>query len=160
MKVSELVADLIRSPAPADGLRTLTPAEPADSADTRTTLSFPRLRTVADFADARGFPQAVRNHPQASANPQTRATPSDPQVPQVPQPADAATVPPVAADPTAQRRRLVRAAEREGIDRHVIDVLTDDDLEGCQHWSDTQLRVAARWHRDDPPALWRKGGDA
>ena len=158
MKVSELVADLIRSPAPADGLRTLTPAEPADSADTRTTLSFPRLRTVADFADARGFPQAVRNHPQASANPQTRATPSDPQVPQVPQPADAATVPPVATDPAVQRRRLLAAALREGVPRHVIDCLTDADLEGIEHWTDVQLRTCVRWHQSDPPRLWRKKG--
>ena len=158
MKVSELVADLIRSPAPAGGLRTLTPAEPADSADARTTLSFPRLRTVADFADAKGFPQAVRNRPQASANPQTHATPSDPQNPQVPQPADAATVPPVAADPTEQRRRLLAAALREGIDRAVIDELDDADLEGCQHWSDCQLRTIVRWHQADPCALWKTGG--
>ena len=60
-------------------------------------------------------------------------------------------------DPNEQRTRLLAAALREGIDRRVIDVLTDDDLEGCQYWSDCQLRVAARWHQADPPSLWRKG---
>ena len=57
---------------------------------------------------------------------------------------------------TVQRQRLLLAALREGIPRDVIDVLTDDDLEGCQYWSDTALRTAARWHRDDPCALWRQ----
>ena len=60
-------------------------------------------------------------------------------------------------DPSEQRRRLLAAALREGIDRAVIDELDDADLEGCQHWSDCQLRTIVRWHRDDPPSLWRKG---
>ena len=59
---------------------------------------------------------------------------------------------------TVQRRRLLLAALREGIDRAVIDCLDDADLEGVQHWTDVQLRTAVRWYRDDPPALWRKGG--
>ena len=64
------------------------------------------------------------------------------------------------ADPTVQRKRLLLAAAREGIDPEVIHCLTDADIEGCQFWSDVQLRTCVRWHRDDPPALWRKGGDA
>ena len=59
-------------------------------------------------------------------------------------------------DPAEQRARLLLAAQREGIDRAVVDALDDADLEGIEHWSDTQLRVAARWHRDDPCALWRQ----
>lgn len=58
-------------------------------------------------------------------------------------------------DPTEQRTRLLLAAQREGIDRDVIDCLDDADLEGVEHWSDTQLRTAVRWYRDDPPSLWR-----
>ena len=62
------------------------------------------------------------------------------------------------ADPIEQRRRLLRAALREGIDPEAINCLEDADLLGIEHWSDTQLRVAARWHRDDPPRLWNRGG--
>ena len=61
-------------------------------------------------------------------------------------------------DPSEQRARLLAAALREGVPRHSIDCLDDADLLGIEHWSDTQLRVAARWHRDDPPKFWRKGG--
>ncbi len=57
---------------------------------------------------------------------------------------------------TVQRNRLLLAAHREGIDRAVIDMLTDDDLEGVEHWTDVQLRTAVRWYRDDPPRLWRR----
>ncbi len=56
-----------------------------------------------------------------------------------------------------QRKRLLLAAAREGIDPEVIHCLDDADLEGVEHWSDCQLRTAVRWYRDDPPALWRKG---
>ena len=59
---------------------------------------------------------------------------------------------------TAQRARLLAAAEREGVPRDVIDVLDDADIEGCQYWSDLQLRTAVRWYRDDPPRLWNRGG--
>lgn len=59
---------------------------------------------------------------------------------------------------TVQRHRLLLAAQRESIDRAVIDCLDDADLEGVQHWNDLQLRTAVRWYRDDPPALWNKGG--
>ena len=62
------------------------------------------------------------------------------------------------ADPAEQRRRLLHAAALENIDPEVIHCLDDADLEGCQHWTDTQLRTAARWHRDDPCALWKTGG--
>jgi hypothetical protein len=58
-------------------------------------------------------------------------------------------------DPTEQRTRLLLAAQREGIDRDVIDCLDDAELEGVEHWNDTQLRTAVRWYRDDPPSLWR-----
>ena len=61
-------------------------------------------------------------------------------------------------DPNEQRTRLLAAALREGIPRDVIDVLTDGDLEGCQHWSDCQLRTIVRWHQADPCALWKTGG--
>lgn len=61
-------------------------------------------------------------------------------------------------DPVEQRRRLLLAAQREGVPRDVIDDLDDADLEGVQHWTDTQLRTAVRWYRDDPPSLWRKAG--
>lgn len=57
-----------------------------------------------------------------------------------------------------QRNRLLLAAHREGIPRAVIDCLDDTDIEGADHWTDLQLRTAARWYRDDPPRLWRKGG--
>ena len=54
MNVTKMVADLIRSPTAADGLRTLTPA---DAADTRATPHSPRLRTVADSCgQLRTFP--------------------------------------------------------------------------------------------------------
>ena len=59
---------------------------------------------------------------------------------------------------TVQRKRLLLAARLEGIDPEAIHCLTDADIEGCQYWSDTQLRVVARWHRDDPPRLWNRGG--
>ena len=58
-------------------------------------------------------------------------------------------------DPNEQRARLLLAAQREGIDRAVIDCLDDADLEGVEHWTDVQLRTAVRWYRDDPPSLWR-----
>ncbi len=58
-------------------------------------------------------------------------------------------------DPTEQRTRLLLAAQREGIDRDVIDCLDDAELEGVEHWNDTQLRTAVRWYRDNPPSLWR-----
>ena len=59
---------------------------------------------------------------------------------------------------TVQRNRLLAAAEREGVPRDVIDVLDDADIEGCQYWSDLQLRTAVRWYRDDHPRLWNRGG--
>ena len=58
-------------------------------------------------------------------------------------------------DPIEQRRRLLLAAQREGIPRDVIDELDDADLEGVEHWTDVQLRTAVRWYRGDPPSLWR-----
>ena len=58
-------------------------------------------------------------------------------------------------DPNEQRTRLLLAAQREGIDRAVIDCLDATDLEGIEHWNDTQLRTAVRWFRDDPPSVWR-----
>ena len=61
-------------------------------------------------------------------------------------------------DAAVQRKRLLRAAERESVPRHVIDCLTDGDLEGIEHLSDLQLRTIARWHRDDPPKFWKTGG--
>ena len=61
-------------------------------------------------------------------------------------------------DPAEQRRRLLAAALREGIDRAVVDALDDADLLGIEHWSDCQLRTCVRWHQSDPPRLWRKKG--
>ncbi len=72
--------------------------------------------------------------------------------------AERATILAALPDPVEQRRRLLLAAQHEGIDRAVIDCLDDADLEGVEHWNDTQLRTAVRWYRDDPPALWRKEG--
>lgn len=56
-------------------------------------------------------------------------------------------------DPARQRNRLLEAARQEGINRYVVDQLTDADLAGIECWSDVQLRVAIRWYRDDPPYL-------
>ena len=141
MNVSRMVADLIRSPTPAGGLRTVTPADAADSADTRATPHSPRLRTVADSCGRFHETRNVRNHPQASANPQTRATPSDPQNPQVPQPADAANAP----DHAELRAKLHRIAEAENLPPEIVDGLTAADLHpdnGCDLLDDAGLR---RW---------------
>ena len=62
------------------------------------------------------------------------------------------------ADPTVQRKRLLLAAAREGIDPEVIHCLDDADLAGIEHWNDTQLRTCVRWHAADPCALWKTGG--
>ena len=60
--------------------------------------------------------------------------------------------------PTVQRKRLLLAAAREGIDPEVIHCLDDADLAGIEHWNDTQLRTCVRWHAADPCALWKTGG--
>ena len=141
MNVSRMIADLIRPAPPAGGLRTVTPADAADSADTRATPHSPRLRTVADSCGRFHDNRNVRNHPQASANPQTRATPSDPQNPQVPQPADAANAP----DHADLRASLYRLADAEGLPRAIVDGLSDADLapdNGCALLDDAGLR---RW---------------
>ena len=154
MNVSRMIADLIRPAPPAGGLRTLTPAEPADSADTRAPPHSPRLRTVADSCGRFHENRNVRNHPQASANPQTRATPSDPQNPQVPQPADAANAP----DHSDLLAKLRRLAEAEGLPRGIVASLTADDLHpdnGAHLLDDAGLR---RWlHVLDENARMQRG---
>ena len=136
-----MIADLIGPTTPAGGLRLRTPAEPADSADTRATPQSPRLRTVADSCGRFHETRNVRKHPQASATPQNGATPSDPQNPQVPQPADAANAP----DHSDLRAKLRQLAEAENLPPAIVDGLSDADLapdNGCALLDDAGLR---RW---------------
>ncbi len=130
MRAAELVADLLRTVQPQR-----TPAEPADSADSRATPSFPPLRTVADScgrrAEAGQDAPAIRSHPQPSANPQTVATPSAPQNPQHPQ----ATSPqrtPDAADLAAMRANLLAICRSHLLPERLAVDLPDDDLQGCE----------------------------
>ena len=136
-----MIADLIGPTTPAGGLRLRTPAEPADSADTRATPQSPRLRTVADSCGRFHETRNVRKHPQASATPQNGATPSDPQNPQVPQPADAANAP----DHSDLLAKLRRLAEAENLPPAIVDGLSDADLDpdnGAHLLDDAGLR---RW---------------
>lgn len=61
-----------------------------------------------------------------------------------------------ASNARIQRARLLLTARRENIDRKVVDVMLDCDFQGFEYWNDTQLRVAIRWCRDNPPSRWRK----
>lgn len=132
-----MVAELLRAERP---LSSVTPADAADAADTRTTPSSPRLRTVADGCgrtpEAEQDTPPIRKHPQASANPQTRALPSFPQHPQIPRPTGSTIA--------AQRRRLTAAAVAQGIPAEIVLALDDLDVDGCQWLDEPGLRRYAQ----------------
>ena len=132
------VADPTRATAQQPPIRATTPATAAQQ---------PSLKALArKVLDAQQAAQQARNNaPDVVADAQPRN--NGLQQKQHPKP-----------DAAAQRARLLHAAALENIDPAVIHCLDDADIEGCQYWSDTQLRVAARWHRDDPCALWKTGG--
>ena len=132
------VADPTRATAQQPPIRATTPATAAQQ---------PSLKALArKVLDAQQAAQQARNNaPDVVADAQPRN--NGPQQKQHPKP-----------DPAEQRRRLLLAAAREGIDRAVVDALDDADIEGCQHWSDCQLRTIVRWHQADPCALWKTGG--
>lgn len=96
MRASEMVRELLRQATPADS---------ADSADTRARPSFRPLRMLADSCgrapQAEQAPPFIRKHPQPSANMQTCVTPSDPQDSQVSQPTGCA----ITSEPDAAPRQ-------------------------------------------------------
>jgi len=111
--------------------------------------------TGAGHADLKALAHKVLRAGHGAGQERDSAPKSPPKV--CPTTRDAGTGSGTGGTATVQRARLLLAAAREGIDRAVIDCLDDADLEGIEHWNDTQLRTAVRWYRDDPPALWRKG---
>ena len=67
--------------------------------------------------------------------------------------------------PAEQRARLLAAADREGIDRSLIERLSDADLEGVEHFADAGLAAYARMIEADAdrmqgrvPRGWTQAG--